>query len=213
MKKTLLILLLVLGLPFSSFATVIFNISLNTSPLIGNAAGPFAIDFQLVGDQGTTALLNSFAFGGGAPTGLGNCTGNCSGGFTTSLSLMALSGGFLNEYYQTFSPGTVFTFQLTFDNIVPPLGGTPDAFSLAILDSNLVEIPMAGGNSSFLTISLDSVTTPLVQVYQNNPSGFPSIGLITEPTVTPAGSGVPEPATMAFVTLGLLLIGGARRRR
>ena len=91
--------------------------------------------------------------------------------------------------------------------------GTPDAFSLAILDSNLVEIPMAGGNSSFLTISLDSVTTPLVQVYRNNPSGFPSIGLITEPTVTPAGSGVPEPATLAFVTIGLLLIGGARRRR
>src|SRR5213075_2492166 len=51
-------------------ATLIFNVSLKTSPLIGNSAGPFYVDFQLndgsgIGDGNNTVTINNFLFDGG----------------------------------------------------------------------------------------------------------------------------------------------------
>ena len=51
-------------------ATAVFNISLDTSPLIGHPAGPFSLYFQLndgaaIGDGSNSAILSDFNFGVG----------------------------------------------------------------------------------------------------------------------------------------------------
>ena len=179
----------------------------------GHVAGPFSIDLQLVGDQGITVTVALITFGGGSPAGLPNCFGNCSGDLSTAVSMNAASG-FLNEFYQTFTPGASLMFRVTFGNIVPPpVGGpsSPDAFSFAILDSTLSEIPMLAGNGSFLTVTLDNALTPSILVNSNDPSGTPAIGLIGAPAVAP--SGVPEPAHTGVAGLVILLAAAYWRKR
>ncbi len=57
-------------------AGVIYNLDLDTSGLVVNGNGPFALGFQLTSGDTTsgvvnTALLSIFAFGGGGAQGVG----------------------------------------------------------------------------------------------------------------------------------------------
>ncbi len=73
MKPPTLLLLILVSfamLPRAARADAIYNVSLDTSSLIGNAAGPFSLDFQFNDGSGTndgnnTVTLTNFAFGGG----------------------------------------------------------------------------------------------------------------------------------------------------
>src|SRR5215831_14838333 len=63
-----------LAIPAVARANVVYNISLNTAPLLSHPAGPFYLAFQLAdgsgsGDGNAAALLDHFQFGGGAPDG------------------------------------------------------------------------------------------------------------------------------------------------
>ena len=56
------------------WADIQYIVTLNTSPLVGHTAGPFAMNFQLndgsgLGDANNTALLSGFVFGGGGGAG------------------------------------------------------------------------------------------------------------------------------------------------
>ena len=207
MKQILLTLILAAGLAPDAGATIVYHVSLNTTPLIGNVAGPFSIDLQLVGNQGTAVTVSLITFGGGSQTGVGNCFFNCTGDLSTVVSMNAASG-FFNEFYQTFAPGASLLFDVAFANVIPPPGGGPngpDAFSFAILDSSLNEIPMQAGNGSFLTISLDSATSPTVMLNSNDPSGSPVIGVINAPSVTSV-SGIPEPGSIWLAGAALVLL-------
>src|SRR5947209_858134 len=68
-----------------SQAGVVYDVSLNTSPLIGHAAGPFSLAFQFndgsgAGDSNNTAILSAFQFGaGGSASGLPSLFGGASG--------------------------------------------------------------------------------------------------------------------------------------
>ena len=58
-----------LGLSVSLCYVVSFTVSIDTTPLAGNLAGPFALDLQLIDGGGTannTVILSTFDFGGGS---------------------------------------------------------------------------------------------------------------------------------------------------
>src|ERR1039457_6363375 len=75
----------------SARADIIYNITMNTSPLIGHAAGPFSLEFQFndgegIGDGNNTVLLSSFLFGtGGSAAGSASTAGNVIGDLGSSV--------------------------------------------------------------------------------------------------------------------------------
>src|SRR4051812_19466391 len=83
--------LLVCLVPAAARADIIFNVSMNTAPLIGHPAGPFSIDFQLNNGSGpladNTATISNFNFGGGAPAGTPTLIGGASGNLSSSVRL------------------------------------------------------------------------------------------------------------------------------
>ena len=192
--------------------SVEFTVSLNTAPLIGHAAGPFSLDFQLndgsgIGDANNTAIVTNFNFGvGGAPASSPSSAGGASGNLSTAVSLT--DSGFLNYLLQQFTPGNTlsFTIQLT-TNVESP---TPDQFSFGILDSGGNEIPTLGPGDAFLTVDLSSGTP--TNSYASDPSRTPVAGgsaiNIAKPVV------IPEPAIVALVSLALagFLVLNCRRR-
>ncbi len=153
----------------------LYSVSLNTSPLIGNPAGPFYVEFQLndgsgTGDGNNTVELSNFQFGGssavGNPTTL---TGGTTGSLTTGVVITDSS--FFNEFIQQFSPGGILSFDLY---LIPNLdsGPTPDQFSFAILDNQHLELPTESFSIAFLTIDF---TSPLsVQTFSST-SGSVSV--------------------------------------
>src|SRR5690349_14032044 len=116
---------------------------MSTSPLVGNPAGPFSLDFQLndgsaAGDGNNTAVLSGFFFGSGASLGSASVAGGASGDLGSSVTLT--DSGFLNEFTQGFTPGATLQFLLNLSTNVDA-GDTPDQFSFAILDSSGAQLP------------------------------------------------------------------------
>lgn len=196
-------------------AQLAYDITINTSSLIGHAAGPFYLDFQLtdgsgMGDANNHATLSNFTFGGGSAFGAPTLVGGATGSLGSSVSLT--DSAFFSEFYQGFTPGASLHFKLTLTNA--PEIPAPDTFSFAILDSDLFNLPtLAPGTDAFLTIELAN-PGPQVTVYASNPNLAPFAGgpalAIPAPTIVP----VPEPSTYtAFAALALLGLAGLRRLR
>src|SRR5579859_8205239 len=129
--------------PFAE-ADILYTFTMNTTPLVGH--GPFSLDFQFLDGSGSpsdlnnnTVKLTNFAFGaGGSPSGGGTGTGGASGSLASGVTLK--DTGFFNEYFENFTPGTLLSFAIDTTNVADP-GGTPDLFTLAILDSVGNELP------------------------------------------------------------------------
>jgi hypothetical protein len=205
-----------LGLTAPAHAGIIVNFTILTGALQGDPAAPFSLDFQLndgsgAGDANNTAVLSGFLFGaGGGPVGSAALAGGATGDLGSSVQIT--DSGFLNEFTQGFTPGSQLQFQLFLSTNVDA-GGTPDQFSLAILDSSGAQVPALSFFDVFVEIDLDS-TNPTIQTFASDPSrntvaGGAPINL-AEPTFT-SGSPTPEPGSIFLA--GCALVTMALRRR
>jgi hypothetical protein len=190
-------------------ADAVYAFSMNTSPLIGN--GVFTLDFQFVDGTGlpadlnnNTVTLSNFAFGGGSPSGGGTATGGASGSLASGVVLT--DAQFFNEYYENFTPGTTLAFTIDTTNVLNP-SGTPDLFTVAILDSMGNELPTSGMADEFFDLTLIGGPSPQAAVFGSAPgSTFP----LGPPAVQPQNT-VPEPKTYCQLLAGLILLrAGAR---
>lgn len=177
-------------------STIEYYVDINTASLVGNSSGPFSLDFQLndgsgLGDANNTATINNFAFGTGGASGTANLSGGTSGALSSSVTLTDTTP--FNEFYQTFNAGTTLSFDVTL-TLNSDSGPTPDSFAFAILDNNLNNIPTTGVGDSYLLVNLGP--TPSV-----------TTGFSSSPGVTVSVAAVPEPGSLAWVSLGLMAFG------
>src|SRR4051794_1904888 len=133
---------LFLAIPSLCGAAAIYDISLDTSPLIGHTASPFSLAFQFndgsgLGDGNNTSVLSAFQYGsGGSAAGSPILFGGASGSLTSGVTIV--DNSFFNAFIQPFVPGSLLSFRLqTSTNL--DVGGTPDEFSFSILDNTLTE--------------------------------------------------------------------------
>jgi len=192
-------------------AAVLYDISLNTAPLIGHSAGPFSLEFQLndgngTGDANNTASLTNFVLNGGVALGSPTLTGGAAGDLASGFSL--IDSSFFNQIIQGFTPGAALSFLLSLSTNLDS-GGTPDEFSFAILDQTGTEIPtLSSFFDVFVQIDIDSAN-PLVRTFATDTSRTPEGGgepiNIDAPIVTPVSS-VPEPMTLTLMLSGFGLL-------
>ncbi len=217
-RKARLVLLALLAAtcPLAS-ASIIFDVSLDTSPLIGDPAAPFALEFQFndgsgLGDGNNMLVLDNFSFGaGGAAVDAPSSGGGVSGSVGTSVSF--LDNEFFNQFIQPFTPGDLLSFRVSLSTNVDA-GGTPDEFSFAILDRSFTEIPTLGGFDSLLVLDVDS-GNPVPQVFASDTSRFTAGGgpIALSAPVIRADNAVPEPSNIGACLAGLGLLMLAKRKR
>ena len=199
--------IVLLSIPQSRAIT--FTITTDTSPLIGQASGPFSLDFQFIdgsgsGDANNTVTLSAFNFYGGSWTGSPTLTGGASTGAGT---ITLTDSSFFNELFQGFTPGTKLSFQVSMTTALD--AGAPDEFSFAILDSTLSEIPTMGPGDAFVTVDIDSAN-PTIQTFSSD------LGRTTIDIAAPTISGavvLPEGGVPIGLVGGLWLAGLLWSRR
>ena len=195
----------------SDAATLSFHVDLNPASLVGNTAGPFALDFQLGKGNGlaNSVSVGNFTFQGGTPTGTGTTSGGASGGLGSTVFLMDLAT--INEYYQTFS-GTVALIGFDVTTTLNPSAGVPDLLTVSILDNalNPIRTNSPGSGTSAATDYLvglqidDHAAFASVSTYTSNVVGS------TTPGVIARVSAMPEPSSFAW--LGLAAVGSSSGR-
>lgn len=213
-------LIIMAAVPRVAQADAIYDVSIDTSTLIGNAAGPFSLEFQFtdgsgLGDGNNTVTLAGFNFGaGGGPVGvialgLGSVSGNLNSGATLTDS------SFFNQLIQGFTPGSALSFQVDLTTNLD-VGGVPDEFSFSILDNTGTEIPTldSAGFDRILFADISSATPALLgfasDTSRNAAASGQPIGL-SAPVIT---SPVPEPSARWLIACGLgMLTLLARSRR
>ncbi len=209
-QQSLAILAFTLSLAPFATAGIDYTFTMDTSSLVGQ--GQFTLDLQFLDGSGLPADLNNntvqltnFTFGAGTPSGGGTATGGASGSLASGLTLNDTA--FFNEYFENFTPGAVLSFKIDTTNVADP-GGTPDLFTLAILDSFGNELPTTGPASEFLDVSLAGGATPQVSTFGSAPG---SAFTLPAPAVTPAT--VPEPSSYWELLAVILLVANRRRWR
>jgi hypothetical protein len=189
-------------------ADIIYDVSFDTSGLVGNVNTPFAVDFQLTSGDTTngvvnTATLSSFAFGAGGSAGTGNPftnSGNASGDLGSTVTLNTSGGSFFNEFSQYFTPGSMLTFQLDLTNN-PQSSGTPDEFTFQLIDNTLVEISTTDPSGSNSLVIIDLTGGALQpEIFTANGDGVTIAPRLSSPT-----SAIPEPSIAWLVESVLLL--------
>ena len=180
----------------------VIDVSLNTSSLIG---GDYALAFDLI--DGDAAINNTLAiggalFGGGSLTGSPILTGGASGNLASTVTILDTS--FFNEYFHSFTAGSILSFQWSFTGNFA--GGTPDSIAFLIID-NTTGLPVPTldplGTDLFLAIDLDSAA-PVIQSFGTDESRT-SIS-IAAPQVSPSDAVAPEPLTTLLVAAGLVCL-------
>jgi hypothetical protein len=200
----------------SAHAQIAYRFTVNTTPLIGDSAAPFYLDFQLTdgsgsGDGNNTAWLSNFNFHGGVPMGATAGAGTFTGNLSSSVSLSDRS--FFNEFYQAFTPGSFLQFDLNLTTRVDS-GLFPDSFAFAILDSTLFNLPtLSGGSDVFASIDITGPSA-VVHTFASNGSVAPAAGgpMIVLPA--PTATAIPEPSTYGcFAAVALAFTAVLRLRR
>src|SRR5215475_8927650 len=95
--------------PHVATADLLLTETFDTSPLLTNPAAPFSLAFVLTdgsgsGDGNNTAMLNSFAFGGGSAGKVVFAFGGVTGDLLSGVALTDSS--FFNALSSSFMPGT-----------------------------------------------------------------------------------------------------------
>jgi len=196
-------LLVVVAPSVARASSIMFHVDITTSALVGNPSGPFSLDFQLNdGGNGVTntATIEHFTFGGGAAVGAATTTGSASGSLQASINLSDV-GGFFNDIYQEFTPGTSLGFDVTLSgNFADPA----DAFSVAILDGSLFNLATTLSGDTFVLVNISHAGLGFGDV---------QLGESTDPRgVIATAHPVPEPSSMVLVGAGLALWLARRRK-
>jgi hypothetical protein len=195
----------------------IWTVSLDTSRLATNYTGPFALDFELVGSNGNTVTLGHFSFGSGGSAGPGPAfvTGGASGNLGSGVSLND-SVNFFSDFNQQLMPGQTLTFTMDSTVVPPPLGGSPDNFSMAIFSgydtingynpfkgSGGTAIPTTDptGSDTFFNFNVNGPGATTVESF---PSANGEISIVVTPT-----SVVAEPSSGVMALLSVLRTAGA----
>jgi hypothetical protein len=199
-----LAILLIFGavFPCALRADTVFNISVNTSSLIGNPAGPYEAGFVLFdasgsGDGNNTVTLSAFTFGGGSAGAVdaSMTEGNPAGSLQTGITLTDTN--FVTGLASAFTPGTSFSFQGSMttnpDANTGATGLSGDQFEFLIFDGigssapGIVQTTDPTGNNALALATIGSTGGLTVQTY----------AILTA---------VPEPGSLLLVGLGFLAI-------
>ncbi len=187
--------LALLALPGAAHADLVFDVSVDTSLLIGRIDGSFAIDFVLINGSGTApgvVTIDNFDFGGGMPTGSPSTLGGAGGDLSSSVTLRDTS--FLNNFSQGFSPGTLLRFTVTSTTDVD--APIPDRFTFSILDGTGLPIATTDPTGADALLAFDLTgDRPTIETF--GARGF-NLG---PPTVTIQA--VPEPSSLVLFCIGL----------
>jgi len=196
-------------------ATVVYLVTVDTTAING-VSGNLDFQFNPGGPTAQSAFvdISSFSSTGGTLGGAPSITGNVTGALPGTVTIDNGTG--FNDYFQPFTFGTSFQFQLLLDGpaIQSPNGTATSGsvFGLSLFD--------AAGSANFLTtdpngfvgtvdINLDGTTTPTV--FPSSVAGGPPVVTFS----TPPPPGVPEPSTFTFLSSSLLALAGfaAMRRK
>lgn len=201
--------LLALGVALAGLGTARatpYQIEINTSALVGNAAGPFYLDFQSIWGSGSdqTITLSDFVLtGGGFIPGTADFVGAVAGDVATSLVLSPNSGSVWNEFWQQFD-GTVSKIKFVADISNNVSGATPTSFSVSILDAtDLYPIETDGLGDTLVMFDINGRATSYVT--------STSVGNIPGVTATVPDTGATAVLVLAAIG-GLLAAHGVRRR-
>lgn len=200
-----------------------YQVTVDTAALEGNANAPFYVDFQMNyggTGSGNSASINNFNFGtGGSPSPSGSAIvylGTTAGGdLSTGLTLADNSSSPFNEIAQEFTPGSSLTFDVNL-SANAPTGQTPDDLIFSIDDASTYPIGTTAPDQLSLVyfqintyghspaISVDTYT------FASGDAGDDITGVTA--SVVP----VPEPATYGAIggaCLLLVCIGSQLRRK
>ena len=182
------------------------TISLDTSSLQGSPSAPFQlafvlIDASLTGDGNNTAVLSSFAFGGGSAGSVGSSGGGVTGDLISGITLIDSDPSGLNFITSAFTPGSTLSFNLAMtanpDSTLDPSANlTGDQLLFFILDNGGLPIH-----------STDKSTPDAFAIATVGPNG-----LTVQQFSVPVETSVPEPGTVLLLGTGLAL-GLFRRSR
>lgn len=192
--------------PRACQADITFQVTVDTTPLIGHPAAPFAVNFQLIDGNAAsnTATISGFAFGGGSPSGVPILTGGASGDLSSVVTLM--DSAFLNDFVQDFNPGTVLSFIVHLTTNVAGL--IPDSFSFALLDGNGFEIPTTSPIGGFVNVDITGPNST-IQSYGSDPTipvGTGDPVDIPAPEIAFTSTVVPEPSSALVFLMTLVLL-------
>ena len=183
-----------------AFATPI-DVSIDTSALSGQSG---QLVFDLIDTSTASSSLTISAFTGnftpdGSPAFIGDASGTVSGGFLLSDSPDDL---FFNEVAVPVTFGTTMGFNLDFSFGTPGATEFPDGLSVFLLSSDfsasLISTGDPTGGDAILAFNVDPNGAPNLATYDATD------GSVTV-NATPVTS-VPEPSTLALMTLGMLLL-------
>lgn len=200
----------------TAIADAIYNVTLNTSSLVGDPAGPFYVygaftDGSGIGDANNTVTLSNFTFGGGSALGSPFVFGGASGSLETGVTITDSS--FFSFFAEQFAPGLQLSFSLDL-TLNDDSGGTPDRFSFFLLDSSQVPLPtLAPSGDYFFGADIYS-TGPIFDAYGSDTSRSLSVGgpvSIPVPTIASVSS-VPEPSTIYLLGSALAMMVALRHR-
>jgi hypothetical protein len=192
----------------------VYNVTLDTSSLVGHPAGPFFLEVAFtdgsgVNDANNTVSMRALNLGGGTSFGSPFLFGGAGGSLESGITLTDTA--FLSLFSEVFLPGNQvsFTLDLTLND---DAGGVPDRFTMFLLDSSGVPLPtMAPFGDYFLGGDLSS-TGPVFDAWAGDPTRTPSVGgpiPMPAPEIASANT-VPEPAPM-YLFIGAILCLTARR--
>jgi hypothetical protein len=159
--------------------TSTFHITVNTTPLVGNPAGPFSIAVALtdgygLGNASSTVTVTDVAFGGGKGFGDAVQFGGTSGNLETGVTLTTSS--FLSLFVETFLPGSKLDFTLSLTTASRGHHRIPDRLTIFILDGYGMPIATTASVADFFVgVSLTS-EDPRVEVFGSDPSRPPFTG-------------------------------------
>jgi hypothetical protein len=197
-------------------ADAIFDVALDTSSLVGHAAGPFYfaisfVDGAGIGDGNNTTRISAVEFGGGAAPGGAVTVGGVTGDLTAGITITDTSP--VAFFFEPFVPGSTLQFRWTMSQVDDD-GGIPDRVIFGLLDSTGTAIPTLAPFGDFL-VAIDLLSTELlIEAFGSDPSRAPTFGSplsIGTPVVTPVPAPVPEPATLALLSIGLGVVSLAKR--